>query len=205
MLRSFCAATAAVTTLACSQGNQTLYIASDRPEALSVKIDGKQQEIPLRTFQAYSRVKLTKGAEIVVESNGAKVDQLELPPIEEGNSAIVFVSGAPSFKLVDYKSLGNIGKGSSKNDMKVLTGIAPTDIDVAPLDTSKRYVTFDQRAVVAGPDSPMPAGGSVNQFTQEKFPIYRIERVPPGADTFETIKTRVNTELGYGKLPGTGR
>jgi hypothetical protein len=49
------------------------------------------------------------------------------------------------------------------------------------------------------------AGGKVNQFSLAKFPIYRIERVPPGADVFETIKPRVDTELGFRRLPGSAR
>jgi hypothetical protein len=191
--------------LACSQGTQTVYLASDRPDECSVQINGKQQEMPLRTFQAYSRVKLTKGAEIVVESRGAKVDHLELPPIEEGNAAIVFVGGAPSFKLVDYKSLAAIGQGSNNSQHLALAGISRADIEVRPIDSVTRYVVFDQRAVVAGPDAPMPAGGKVNQFSLAKFPIYRIERVPPGADVFETIKPRVDTELGFRRLPGSAR
>ena len=88
MRRHFFAAAVAVlalTTLACS-GKQTLYVASDRPEELSVKINGSEQQIPLRTFQAYSRVKLTKGAEVTVTPSdndtsvndlGGFTDQLE--------------------------------------------------------------------------------------------------------------------------------
>lgn len=202
MRRSSVAVAAALSMLACSQGSQTLYLASERTDPLSVKIDGKPQAIPLQTFQAYGRVKLTKGAQVVVESNGVQVDYLELPPIEEGNAAIVFVGGAPSFKLVDYKNLAAVGKGSTGKDMKVLTGLARTDIEVTSIDPTKKFVSFDARAVVAGPDAPIPAGGSVNQLTNAKFPIYRVERVPLGTDPFEVIKPRVDAELGYGRLPG---
>ena len=186
-------------------GNQTLFVASDRPEELTVTINGSESKSKLQTFHAYNDVKLTKGAEVIVTSGGTQIDKITLPPIEEGNYAMVFVSGAPGLKLVDYKSLAKIGKGSSPNDMKGLTGISPADIDIAPIDESKRWVSFDKRAVVAHPDAPMPVGGKVNQFTYEKFPIYRVERVPPGSDPFETIKVRVNTELGLGKMPGTTR
>jgi len=51
-------------------------------------------------------------------------------------------------------------------------------------------------------DAPIPAGGSVNQLTNAKLPIYRVERVPLGTDPFEVIKPRVDAELGYGRLPG---
>ena len=39
----------------------------------------------------------------------------------------------------------------------------------------EHFVAFDERAVVAGPDAPLPAGGKVNHVTFDKFPIYRIE------------------------------
>lgn len=190
---------------ACSRGKQTLYVASDRTEALTVTINGKLQHEPTTELRAYHEVNLVKGAEVVIEAGGVEVEHLTLPPVEEREAALLFVGGAPGFELVDYRSLYKLQTRDRRAPTlnQQLSGISRSDIEVVPIDRTRKVMTFDQRAAVVGPSDRLPGGGQVNQFTLESFPIYRVERIPTGADPFETIAPKVNAELGIGKAPGT--
>ncbi|MFO0735279.1 MAG: hypothetical protein U0270_05340 [Labilithrix sp.] len=189
--------------LSCSKrGNQHLYIASDDAEELNVTINGERREQTMsRGFQAYPEAKLTKGAEVIIEKNGQVVDRATLPPVEEGMSALFLVGGAPGLQLVDYKKLGTVtdskGHGGGSNPYAPgIGGVSRSAIDVVEVDRTTKTLAFDRRAVVSGPDDKLPAGGNVNQLTLEKFPVYRLERVPAGADVFDTIRPKLDSELG---------
>lgn len=211
-MRTFSLLVAILATLALvscsSRGNQTLYIATDRTEELTVTINGMKQVQPTQSFQAYGSAKLTKGAEVVVEANGVEIEHLTLPAVEEGMNAILFVAGAPTLVLVDYRKLSRTvdSKGRGGDTGRMGWGpISRDDIDIVPIDRASKIITFDKRAVVAGPDAPLPGGGNVNQLTLDKFPIYRLERVPAGSEPFDTIGPRVTRELGRDRLPGQAR
>jgi hypothetical protein len=125
----------------------------------------------------------------------------------EGDAALFLVGGAPTLELVDYKNLLSLSdsKGRSRGSNRGFGPVRRTEIDIVAIDRASKTVTFDRRAVVVGPDGPFPHRGSVNQLTLDKFPVYRLERVPAGADPFETIGPKVSRELGFDRLPGGSR
>lgn len=191
---------------ACSKGEQTLYVASDRPDDLTVTINGERQVMTTRGLGAYASVKLTKGAEVVVEAGGAEVDRATLPAVDKGDAALFLVGGAHGLALVDYRPLYSLktSTGPARAGQLGLGPLRRDEIAVVQVDRVSKTVVFDRRAAVVGPESLLPGAAGVNQFTFDKFPVYRLERVPVGADPFETVAPRVTKELGRDKLPGGG-
>jgi hypothetical protein len=190
--------------LACSGGRQALYIATDRPGDFTVTIDGKKRELPLHGFQGYFDLDLTKGAVVIVEGPGLN-EKRKLSPVEKDKNALYLLEGAPTLQLVDYKKLTSVGTGNNPGSGGHQLGpLTRGEIDIVQIDRiSSKMAAFPKESVIVGPDAPMPKGGSVNQVTYEKFPIYRLERVSPDTvDPFDEIGPRVTKELGWDVLPG---
>ncbi|MFO0677072.1 MAG: hypothetical protein U0169_11080 [Polyangiaceae bacterium] len=206
MIRNTASALAFVSCLVgCSRGEQTLYLVTDRPEDLTVSIDGKVRDQPLHGFQAYGSVNLTKGAEVVVESAGTTVERVTLPAVAKEEHALFVVGSPGAFAVADYRKLAVVTDGKGRGGSNGTLGIGPVtaaELDVVPVDPGTKTLTFDRRAIVAGPDAPLPSGGAVNPVTLEKLPIYRVEHVLPGTSAFDSIAPKVTRELGRDRLPG---
>lgn len=205
-LELVCALSLWLFVVGCSRGNQTLYIATERPEPLTVTINGEKKVQPLHGFQAYGSVELKKGAEVVVSLGGTEVERKLIVPVEEGSAALYVVGDSKGFQLVDYRKLAVLTdrRGQSRGGGGVGWGpLSRSEVDLFPIDRAKRTVVFDQRAVLAGPTGPIPKGGKVNPFSLDKFPLYRLERVSPDTDPYATILPRATKELGRDHLPGS--
>jgi hypothetical protein len=187
----------------CARGEQTLYVATERPEALRITIDGKTSAQTLATFQAYPSVDLTKGATIVVESGGTLIEKRTLLPVKAGDDALYLVEGAPTLHLVDYKAIaGSVTRKGSQTGGHVLGAIQRSEVEIVPIDRiSSRTAVFSKLSTIVGPNAKLVGGrfGPGNQ----KMPIFRVERVSPETiDPWDEIGPRVTHELGFDVLPG---
>ncbi|MBK6693928.1 MAG: hypothetical protein IPG50_17225 [Myxococcales bacterium] len=200
-LLSFAAVLTSAALVGC-QGKQTLYVVADTSEPIEIDVGGKAMPSPVTEFQAFSRLKLTKGATLVATKGGQEIDRVELGPVQEGDSAIYVVKASDRIKLVDLSPLAGVGR---TKDRGVAGPLKASEVTLFGGDTTPKTITLDERSVVVGPSAAVPAGGQVT-LGMEKLPIVRAERIPDHVtDARVFVAAKLSKELGYDRLPGTAR